>query len=158
MENETKKRPSAWMAVIIAVVAICLTICGVMAIIGILIDNRQDDPEAFDACMDEMFKELVVQNTINLHYTLAYPENYGITDYPVTLGDVSVENLQRSADELKEIVTDDAGLFSRIEEFLRLHQPEDVKKLRFYQDELLPLNKLYSVERFWKNVFPRGSG
>ncbi|MEY8266973.1 DUF885 domain-containing protein [Lachnospiraceae bacterium 64-25] len=103
MENETKKRPSAWMAVIIAVVAICLTICGVMAIIGILIDNRQDDPEAFDACMDEMFKELVVQNTINLHYTLAYPENYGITDYPVTLGDVSVENLQRSADELKEM-------------------------------------------------------
>ncbi len=51
------------------------------------------------------------------------------------------------ADELKEIVTDDAGLFSRIEEFLRLHQPEDAKKLRFYQDELLPLNKLYSVEK-----------
>lgn len=104
MENGTKKQSGAWLAIIIAIVAICLTICGVMAIIGILTEGKtQDDPEAFDACMDEMFKESVAQNTINLHYTLAYPENYGITDYPITLGDVSVENLQKNQRELKEM-------------------------------------------------------
>ncbi|MDE6184978.1 MAG: DUF885 domain-containing protein, partial [Lachnospiraceae bacterium] len=104
MENGTKRRYSAWTAIAIAFVAICLTICGIMAIIEIAIQDKvQDDPAAFDAYMDEMFKELVAQNTINLHYTLAYPENYGITEYPITLGDVSVENLRESQEDLEEM-------------------------------------------------------
>jgi len=51
------------------------------------------------------------------------------------------------ADQLEEIVTDDEQLFSQIREFLQQHQPEDEKKLRFYQDNLLSLTKLYSLEK-----------
>ena len=43
--------------------------------------------EAFDSYMDELFTdEMTETDTVSLHYTLAYPENYGIADYEVTLG------------------------------------------------------------------------
>lgn len=56
---------------------------------------------AFDAYVDELFREEVAENTINLHYTLAYPEKYGITDYEVSLGDGSLENMMESYEELE---------------------------------------------------------
>lgn len=59
------------------------------------------------------------------------------------------------ADQLKEIVTDDAGLFSQIDEFLRQCQPEDAGKLRFYQDELLPLSKLYQLEKIMEECLAK---
>ena len=54
--------------------------------------KSSENPEtiaAFDAFTKDIFLEEVTGNTINLHYTLAHPENYGITDYTVTLGDLS---------------------------------------------------------------------
>ena len=42
-----------------------------------------DVGERFDAYMDDLFYEDIVLNTVNLHYTLAHPENYGITEYEV---------------------------------------------------------------------------
>lgn len=59
--------------------------------------------EQFDAYVDELFYEDIVENTVNLHYTLAYPENYGITDYKVSLGDYTVKDMEESYEELKEI-------------------------------------------------------
>lgn len=50
--------------------------------------------EEFDTYLDELFLSEVALNTVNLHYTLAYPENYGITDYEVTLGDFSMESFE----------------------------------------------------------------
>ncbi len=44
---------------------------------------------SFDNFLNDIFVTEVTSNTINLHYTLANPENFGITDYPVTLGDLS---------------------------------------------------------------------
>lgn len=49
-------------------------------------------------------------------------------------------------EQLSEIVTDDGGLFTAIQEYLKAFQPEDLPKLRLYQDELLPLSKCYSLE------------
>lgn len=48
---------------------------------------------------------------------------------------------------LKEIVVEDIDLYEEIKEFLEQHQPEDLEKLRLYSDKLLPLHKLYSVEK-----------
>lgn len=49
-------------------------------------------------------------------------------------------------DELEEIVTDDREIFDQAHEFLSLHQPGDVGKLRFYEDESYSLWKLYGLE------------
>lgn len=51
------------------------------------------------------------------------------------------------ADRLEEIVTDDPALYGRIDRFLREEQPEDGGKLRLYQDALLPLKELYSLDK-----------
>ncbi len=42
---------------------------------------------AFDEFTENVFCDIVSSNTINLHFTLAHPENHGITDHKITLGD-----------------------------------------------------------------------
>ena len=46
-----------------------------------------------------------------------------------------------------EIVVEDVELYDEIKAFLENHQPEDIKNLRLYQDKMLPLHKLYSLEK-----------
>ena len=49
-------------------------------------------------------------------------------------------------DGLQEILVEDAELFDEVSQFLEEEQQEDTKKLIRYEDSLLPLHKLYSVE------------
>lgn len=49
-------------------------------------------------------------------------------------------------EDLSEIVTDDPILHEKIQDYLEQYQKEDLDKLRFYQDPVLPLIKLYSLE------------
>lgn len=48
-----------------------------------------EDTSDYQNFLQEMFCKEISENTINLHFTLAHPEKMGITDYPVTLGDLS---------------------------------------------------------------------
>ena len=41
----------------------------------------------------KMFQNEVVSSTLNLHYTLEHPQDYGISDYPVTYGDQDTVSL-----------------------------------------------------------------
>lgn len=61
-----------------------------------------EEQEAFDEFTDEMFRDEVSANIINLHYNLAHPENYGITDYEVTLGDYSEESMDEYNEDIDE--------------------------------------------------------
>lgn len=100
MENEVKKS-NGKVIVLIAVLAGIMVLCGVGAVL--LLGNKGSVPEQFDAYIDDLFLEDVVGNTINLHYTLAHPENYGITDYEVTLGDYSTDDVDEAYQELEEM-------------------------------------------------------
>ena len=57
--------------------------------------------ELFDAYTEQLFLEEIVLNTINLHYTLAYPENFGITEYEPTLGSFDMEELKQSYNAMR---------------------------------------------------------
>lgn len=46
----------------------------------------------FETYTNGLFEDQVSQNTLNLHYTLADPKEYGINDYTVTLGAAAIEN------------------------------------------------------------------
>lgn len=48
--------------------------------------------------------------------------------------------------DYEKIITDDAALYEETKEYLSRHQEADLEKLCFYEDELLPLSTLYSVE------------
>ena len=48
---------------------------------------------------------------------------------------------------LTEIVVEDEEIFEEVQSYLKKEQPEDLDKLRLYYDKLLPLHKLYSIEK-----------
>lgn len=83
----------------------CLVLSASLLLTGCTKLSQADMPtgERFDTYVDELFLEEITENTINLHYTLAYPENYGITDYEVSLGDYTVKDIEESYKELKEM-------------------------------------------------------
>lgn len=62
-------------------------------------DLQQSDTSVvsdFNNFTDSVFYEEIAQNLINLHFTLAHPENFGIKDYKITFGDLSMDNITDS--------------------------------------------------------------
>lgn len=49
-------------------------------------------------------------------------------------------------DGLTDILVEDKEIYEEVRDYLESEQPEDLDKLRLYEDKLLPLHKLYSVE------------
>ncbi len=48
-------------------------------------------------------------------------------------------------DNVDEFITDEEELYQHMKDFLDAYQPEDLGKLRFYQDNLLRLSNLYGI-------------
>lgn len=59
------------------------------------------------------------------------------------------------ARELTDIVTDQKDLFEDAQAYLSSCQPEDAEKLCFYEDPLLALPKLYSLETVWERALQK---
>jgi len=53
---------------------------------------------------------------------------------------------------LSEFIVEDIEIYKEMKEFLEENQKEDLGKLRLYNDRLLPLHKLYSIEKHIENV------
>ncbi|MCD8221303.1 MAG: ribonuclease E/G [Clostridiales bacterium] len=49
-------------------------------------------------------------------------------------------------DSLSQIITDDAEIFDKVREYLTAYQPEDIGRLRLYQDHQIDLIKVYALE------------
>lgn len=54
--------------------------------------------------------------------------------------------------DIEAIITDDVKLFDQMQEYLRMNQQEDLDKLKLYEDKLLPMDKLYSIEHKLSNA------
>lgn len=63
---------------------------------------QKKETASFKEFTDNVFKNEIVKNTMNLHYTLSDPKAYGITDYNITLGELSKESINQSVKELKQ--------------------------------------------------------
>lgn len=55
----------------------------------------------FDEYTHEIFIELISESAISVHSYLSYPEKYGITDAPYTLGEISEDSVKKDTDDLK---------------------------------------------------------
>ena len=53
---------------------------------------------------------------------------------------------------LTDIIIEDKTIYGEVKDYLSQEQPEDLDKLRLYEDKLLPLHKLYSVETCLANA------
>lgn len=58
---------------------------------------------SFDEFTLSLFREEIIDNTLNLHYTLEDPSSYGISDYPLTLGEFNWKNTQESCEQAEEL-------------------------------------------------------
>lgn len=59
------------------------------------------------------------------------------------------------SETLAEIVTDDRELYEEIEGYLNHYQREDSSKLKFYEDNLLSLKKLYNIDSKLENALKK---
>lgn len=55
-------------------------------------EKKHTDESEFLAFLDALFQNEVTSDTLSLHYTLADPASAKIVEYPVTLGNISIEN------------------------------------------------------------------
>ena len=53
------------------------------------ISNIPTPTPTFEEFTNNIFIEEVSSDTISLHYSLSNPENYGVSNYPITLGSVT---------------------------------------------------------------------
>ena len=94
--------------------------------------EQKDDPTSpeaveeqkkFDAYLDESFRESVVSDSVNLHYSLAYPEKMGIEMDEVTYGDsytgeaVFEEEKKETEDAITELKTYNYDLLTTDQKF-----------------------------------------
>lgn len=122
---------------------------------------------AFDAFLEEFFRTEVTGNTINLHFTVADPQNYGIQETPVTLGEISEQALAESAAGMENLLSVldefdyrhlDTGrqlTCDVIKEYLKTEM--SVSELAYYDELLRPstgiqaqLPVLYEEYRFYE--------
>lgn len=90
-----------------AAIVLAMTL-GVTSITGCSKKNTDNIPTTetnevsakFDAYLQELFLDEVTSDSITLNYTLAHPENYGITDFKATYGDTDLTKL----DDTSELV------------------------------------------------------
>lgn len=61
----------------------------------------------FDALTEQLFQERAIQSSLSLHYSMADPAAYGITEYPITYGDF---NSQIMKDELQNMKAEKLAL------------------------------------------------
>ncbi len=56
-----------------------------LVLISLLLFSAGSDTKKFDKLTETIFQQELAGNTLNLHYTLAHPENFGIAHYEPTL-------------------------------------------------------------------------
>ena len=107
-KRNIKKVISLTIAVVIYAASISLTGCSITDIRQLRGNNNNSydtqysynttDNEAFEEFTDGLFKELIVDDTLSLHTLLEHPDEYGITDYDVTLGRIDTDSLDDTSD------------------------------------------------------------
>lgn len=77
---------------------------------------RHDENQSFKKQTASIFQEEMTSNTLNMHYTLAHPENYGISEYEAILPCYSAEQNQGAesalTDRLQELSALDSSSLS----------------------------------------------
>lgn len=63
-------------------------------------DNTSNVNSEFKQFTNRMFTEYLSGNTINLHSIVLHPEDFGINDYKISLGDFSKESFENTNSEL----------------------------------------------------------
>ena len=117
-------------------------------------EKAKAEQNKFNTYTDELFTSEIVENTINLHYSLANPKNYGINEYKIDLGNFSEEDdlksyetLSKYIEELEDfdynLLTSEQQLTYDIFKTQSLESME-YKDYRLYNSHMSPTNGMQS--------------
>lgn len=100
-----------------------------------------EEQKEFDEWLWASFEEVVTNDTITLHYTLAHPENYDVTPPEVTYGDTDISDAGLEADkkETEETISEmeafDYELLTQEQQFTYdIIYDSQVNDLKFYDN------------------------
>ena len=108
----------------------------------------QEARASFDQFCDQLFRDSLSDNYLNLHYTLADPSSYGLADCPRTFGEFSMDLLKEASETQKEekarleaipveLLTEEQQLTWKILK-ASYEAEEDFEGLEFYYQPLAP--------------------
>lgn len=86
-----------------------LTFFSSVVVIGtflFLLAFHKSDNDRYEQLTHELFLRSMQENTLNMHYTLAYPQAFGITEYKATLPCYSHEQTLLASQERKALLTE----------------------------------------------------
>lgn len=143
--DKTKKEIGLRLAGLGLCIAILFT--GSMSAFSSLQAKKQPD---FTSYTQQLFQEQLAADTIGLHYTLAHPENYGITSHEISLGSLdesnirftrlSCENMRAACDrfDYEKLTTEQQLTYDILNYTLNLN--ETGCTYYYYEEPLNPIN------------------
>lgn len=81
-----------------------LCLAGTILLLGGYL-STQNDSRRFRQATSRLFREEMLANTLNMHYTIAHPEDFGIRDYEAILPGYNAGNHQESINALEKQIT-----------------------------------------------------
>ncbi len=148
--KKLKKRPPLSPRQLLVYAAIILLCTAII----LLFFGRKKDEREFSELSHRLFVEEMTGNTLNMHYTLAYPENFGISSYEPILPsynassqEASLASLQETLDALYDIrpgnLSDqDAFTYKLLTRLLE--NSKEIKSFPYYQEPLSPSSGVQS--------------
>ena len=67
---------------------------------------KEGDSEEFNNFLMALFNEQITSNSIDFHYSLEHPENYGLSMDTVTFGTVDISNLDQDIEDTKNVLAE----------------------------------------------------
>lgn len=130
-----------------------LCLFGIFALILGLFSNNST-ARRFQSTCDKLFQEEMLANTLNMHYTIANPENFGIYGYEAILPCYVAENREKNNAAIKEYLTIfedlDTSKLSETETYTLnmlisyLHTSLKLNQYAYYEEPLSPSSGMQS--------------
>lgn len=126
----------------------------VLSLLTFFLFSSGSDNRNFNKLTDTIFKQELIGNTLSLHYTLAYPDNYGISHYDPTLPlyskDAQLQSEQDVNGYLEKLQSIDIHKLNENNQYVYillnryLKQQEEGNTFSYYNDLLSPSSGMQS--------------
>lgn len=115
--------------------------------------TNTDSLSVFSNWCEEVFVEEISQNTLNLHYTLKNPKDYGIAQTNVSLGSFDIESQEKYLVRIRDYLTalknfdyDALSLEEQLTYDILYHNFQQTLKLEDYYLYSEPLNSITGIQ------------
>lgn len=135
-------------------VLVCIAALLIFSLLTLFLFRHHTDEQAFSTLTGSLFREEMCSSTLSMHYSLAHPEDFGITDYePIlpcydkTAADQATLSLKQTITKLKSISPDqlstrDAYLYSLLNRYLS--NRDCLNRFPYYEEPLSPSSGMQS--------------